>query len=294
MRVWYTAGMKYAIIDIGSNSVRCMHHDGTRCVDKRICTTRLAFGMGQARVLVQERMQETAQAVEDFYREAVAAGAIVRVFATAAVRDASNRQDFLNRLSSRGIAVEVIAGEEEARLGFLGAYTHGTCAVLDIGGGSTEVTIGDSGGIVYARSVPVGLSVIYDRCGEDIERSRVWMQEQLQAFADMPAFDRALAIGGTATTFAAMLLRLKTYDRNLTDGCMLDRNAVQELTERIAAMSLSEREQVAGLHPKRRDLIVGGGRWMTAWMRLAGVTRLQVRESDNLEGYWLSRFGKGE
>ncbi len=282
--------MEYAVIDIGSNSVRCMLHDGVASRSKEIATTRLALGMGRERMLQPERMRETADAVRTFYRQAIERGAQTYVFATAAVRGARNGGDFVRDLATDGIAVDVVSGETEARLGFAGAYTQGVCAVIDIGGGSTELSVGDAHGMRYARSVPLGLAVVHDACKEDAVKTAALADELYAAFDDCPPFDTLLGIGGTVTSFAAICQGLDPYDARLTDGYCIQLDELRRRTEEIARMSLVERAGVVGLQPKRRDLIVGGGRILAALTERLHATRIRVRESDNLEGYLYARL----
>ncbi|MDE6362177.1 MAG: hypothetical protein K2L53_04295, partial [Clostridia bacterium] len=162
--------MKYAVIDVGSNSVRLMVSEELERIYKKINTTRLGMGLALTGRLDGDRMAETAAAVEQFVQEAKAEQCEeIFVFATEAVRSATNREEFVTLLADKGIDIEVVDSEDEAKLGFAGAYTQGVCCVLDIGGGSAELAVGDSDGLSYAKSLPIGLMRIYDKCQEDIE-----------------------------------------------------------------------------------------------------------------------------
>ena len=140
--------MKYAVIDIGSNSVRLMMSDGKKTIYKTVKTTQLAEGMGEDNILQPFAIERTAQAVSFFNKRAKGDGAdAVYVFATAAVRRAVNGNEFLNEVKRLcGIEVDVVSGEFEAELGLIGALNGEDGGVVDVGGASSEVVV-MSGGV---------------------------------------------------------------------------------------------------------------------------------------------------
>ena len=283
--------MKYAVIDIGSNSVRLMVSEDLERIYKKINTTRLGLGLALTGQLDRDRMAETAEAVEQYVIEAKEENCDeIFVFATEAVRSAANREEFVGLLASKGIKVEIIASEDEARLGFAGAYTSGVCCVLDIGGGSAELAVGDGNGLTYAKSLPIGLMRIYDRCQENVEAIDAYVADTICQYGKVPSFDNLLAIGGTATTFVAIKEKMKEYDPKVVDGYVLTKDDIKEMTEKIRAMDMQDRLLLPGLEPKRANVIVGGGRLLSAIMGMLGRDSLVVRESDNQEGF-LRVFG---
>ena len=164
----YNESMKYGVIDIGSNSVRLMVSDGTKTLYKRVNTTRLSEGLGLTGKLTEAAMSRTADAAAEFVRAAEADGCgEIYAFATEAVRSASNGGEFVAMAAARGVTVDVVRGETEAKLGFYGAYSGGRQAVLDIGGASTELAIGGEDGMEYGKSLHIGSVRIKDLCGED-------------------------------------------------------------------------------------------------------------------------------
>lgn len=283
--------MKYAVIDIGSNSVRLMVSEDLERIYKKINTTRLGLGLALTGQLDSDRMAETAKSVEQYVKEAKEENCDeIFVFATEAVRSAANREEFVGLLADKGIQVEIIASEDEARLGFAGAYTSGVCCVLDIGGGSAELAVGDSNGLFYAKSLPIGLMRIYDRCQENIEAIDAYVADTICQYGKVPNFDNLLAIGGTATSFVAVKEKMKEYDPNVVDGYVLTKSDIEEMTERIRAMDMQDRLLLPGLEPKRANVIVGGGRLLSAIMSMLGRDSLVVRESDNQEGFLCVRL----
>ena len=278
--------MRYGIIDIGSNSVRLLVSDDMDRVFKNINTTGLGRGLALTGRLGETNMKETANAVIKFVEEARDVGCEeIYTFATEAVRSAQNRLDFLKMLSDNGIVVDVVASEDEAKLGFSGAYTKGTCCVMDIGGASTELAVGNADGLIYAKSMPIGLVRIFDNCKEDREKIDKYIADIIKGYGEIPQFDELLSIGGTASTFVAMNEKMKEYDSKIVDYYKLTLKCVDEWIEKLSAMDMDERLCVNGLEPKRRNVIVGGGCLLSSLMRKLGRSYVIVRESDNQEGY---------
>lgn len=284
--------MKYAVIDVGSNSVRLMVSDEEKSEYKKINTTRLALGLTLTGNLDKERMTETADAIAQYANEAKLANCgATYVFATEAVRSANNMSEFVDMLASKGIDIDVVASDVEAKLGFAGAYTHGTCCVLDIGGGSSEIAVGDMSGLSYAKSLPIGLMRIYDKCKEDVRLIDGYVESTIAKYGEVPKFENLLAIGGTATTFAAIKEKMKIYDPKIVDGYMLTKHDIEQMTAEIRKMDMAQRYELAGLERKRAGIIVGGGMLLTAIMTMLKCDFLTVRESDNLEGYLKYKLG---
>ena len=280
--------MKYGVIDVGSNSVRLMISEDMRTIYKKINTTRLATGLALTGRLDRDKMLETAKAIEEYVQEAKAEKCDeVFVFATEAVRSAANKDEFVRLLADKGVDIDVVASQDEAKLGFLGAYTSSVCCVLDIGGGSAELAVGDDNGLSYAKSLPIGLMRIHDKCQEDLEAIDKYVADMIGGYGELPKFDNLLAIGGTATTFVAIKEKMQKYNPQVVDNYVLTRKTVDELTAKIRAMDMQQRLALPGLEPKRADVIVGGGRLLSAIMGMLGRDSLTVRESDNQEGYLL-------
>ena len=250
------------------------------------------MGLTLTGMLDKDRMLETAQAVEQYVQEAKSqqCGKIF-VFATEAVRSAANREEFVTLLADKGIKIDVVASEDEAMLGFAGAYTSGVCCVLDIGGGSAELAVGDANGLSYAKSLPIGLMRIFDKCQENIEKIDRYVADTISGYGELPPFDNLLAIGGTATTFVAIKEKMTKYDPTVVDGYTLTKRDIDGMTSMIRAMDMQDRLRLPGLEPKRANVIVGGGRLLSAIMSMLGRDSLTVRESDNQEGF-LKVFGK--
>ena len=159
--------MRVAAIDIGTNSIRLLkaeiENGQLRSGPKALNMTRIGEGVNETGVLSEAGMQRSVDALVGFEAEAKAWGAQkIFALATSAVRDAGNRDEFLNRVKKAcGLEIEVISGEQEAKIGFLGVLAgvedvEGSILVIDVGGGSTELIVGDAGGIMFAHSANVG------------------------------------------------------------------------------------------------------------------------------------------
>ncbi|MEG1608541.1 MAG: hypothetical protein RR348_01600 [Clostridia bacterium] len=278
--------MKYAIVDIGSNSVRLMISQDLTTLEKFVETTALGQDLQRSGCLCDDAMARTCEAIIKFvdYANQIECDKIL-CFATEAVRSARNGKEFVNMMAKRGVIVDVVASEMEAKLGFWGAYTDGVCCVLDIGGASTELSVGRGDKIEYAKSLPIGLVRIKDACGEDIDAIKKFSKEMLKGYGQLPPFDNFVGIGGTPTSFVAIANILAVYDSKFVDRRIVTKQQIVQDTMRIHCMSMNERLCVAGLNERRRDVIVGGGILLASVMDYVGVEKIMARESDNQEGY---------
>lgn len=283
-------GKRVCAIDIGSNSVRSL------CADRapggelarvycRRETTRLIAGMQDGR-LQEKAIDGTAEAICTFAQEAREAGCeIIYCFGTAAMRRAKNAQEVAARVLARtGLAIDIVSGEQEALLAYLGVGREG--GVIDIGGGSTEIIIGEKRAIRMAKSLPFGAVTLRDR--EGAGESREALRAELRAAAkacDLPRCGKYSGIGGTITTAAAISAAMEVYDPERISRIVLSRGEIAEMLARLSAMELAERRRVPGLEPGRADIIVYGLLILEALMETLGIAAIAASDSDNLMGY---------
>lgn len=286
--------MIYGIIDIGSNSIRLLLSNGTEAIeDKKVVRTQLAYNLANTGLLDEEAMARSITTIKELVDYAKEKGATyVWPFATEAVRSAKNKEVFLNRLKDMGIDVDLIPAQNEAKLGFAGAYYGGKVAVMDVGGASSEIAVGDENGLQYAKSIPIGIVKIKDVCSEDINKAEEYIDSKIKDYGEVPDFDTLISIGGTASSFAAIAMEMEVYDSKKVDMYKLSYNQIEEAVEKIRALPMEERGQVKGLSLKRRDVIVGGGLLIMKIMKKLNKDYLIVRESDNQEGYLQYKLGK--
>lgn len=277
---------RIAVIDIGSNSVRLM-----LCADgketKTLETTRLGQGVAE-RMLQPEPVQRTLRAIERFHRMAVDANCDkIYAFATSAVRDALNRDELLGPVKERcGLDIDVIHGQVEAQLAYMGAAQGKRACVIDIGGASTELVAGE-GAVERAVSLQVGAVRLKDRCGQDRAAAEAFLnelytqqKEQFAAYEDAPF----LGIGGTITTLAAMQRKMTVYEEKMIDRYVLKHEDMLAWVNLLWDMPVEQRV-FPGLKPTRADIIAHGTLILERFMAVFGREEVVVSTGDNLHGY---------
>ena len=283
--------MKIAVIDIGSNSVRLMMWAGGKTLYKRICTTRLGEGLASSPLLRSEAIVRTADAVSVFAAQAASEGADrLYAFATAAVRSAQNGAEFCERVKELcGLNVDVVPGEEEAQLGLAGVLGDGDGGMIDVGGASTEYCCRKGGKTVVSVSMNVGAVRLYDLCGDDEEKLRGRIASELSALDGVKAEGKTYAVGGTATTLAAVLLGLTHYDPKRVQDFCLSVESADKFARELLAMTAEERRGLRGMDARRADIIGGGALLLAETMKKLSVGFIYVSDCDNLEGYLIRR-----
>ena len=282
---------KFAVIDIGSNSVRLMFVADGKVLYKALNTTRLGEGIADKPLLKPEAIERSAVAVRDFYEKAKNEGAEqVLAFATAAVRTAENRQEFLDRVYGLcGLKIEVISGETEAEIGILGALGNRDGGVIDIGGASTEIVAKKNNALVYKKSVNIGVVRLKDKCGRDKTALEAMASEASTQYGEIPLGEEIYAIGGTASTLAAQILGLQTYSSEKITGTVLTLEQMQKMADKLLNMSVEEIAALPCMPKGRADVLTGGAVLFTVLMKKLGFTRLIVSDRDNLEGYAIKK-----
>ncbi|MCE0766943.1 Ppx/GppA family phosphatase [Pseudonocardia kujensis] len=305
---------RVAAIDCGTNSIRLLIADVTETFDgtkdlrdlhREMRIVRLGKGVDATRRLDPEALERTRVALGD-YAAAIRRKGVerVRMVATSATRDATNREDFFGMVREvLGVDAEVISGDEEARLSFQGAVgdldpDDGPFVVTDVGGGSTEVVIGDAGGVTAARSVDVGSVRLTERClpgdppaPEDVEKARALAREILdEAFEAVPVEGASCWVGvaGTITTLSGIAQDLPEYDPEAVHLSTLTRDDVHRVAQMLVTSPRAEREKLGALHPGRVDVIGAGALVVEALAdelhSRAGIGKLVVSEHDILDG----------
>lgn len=296
--------MKVAVIGIGSNSVRmlvALAVDGTITRLRRDREgTRLFAGLDAQRNLSDVAMATTAAAVRRMAEAARAEGAEeLRLFATSATRDAANRADFAALLAREtGLTLELCSGEEEAMLSFLGAAGEGYCGVVDIGGGSTEIVLGEGkrircafscqmGAVRLARRIPIASHADVDAV---VTVAADILEHRLHEHPTLALPDQWMGTGGTFTTLAAMVRGVHWTDRTYMHGTRLTREDVERYARLLSDMTVEQRLAIPGLQPGRADIVVHGICILLAVMRRFDVQTVTVSEYGNLDGYVKAHF----
>ena len=306
--------MRVAVVDIGTNSTRLLIADvdvaagAVREVERRSTVTRLGAGVDSSGRLSDEAMARVFTTL-DAYRAAIdAAGGVEAMPAvlTSAVRDAANGSDFTSRVrESYGLDARTIPGEEEARLSYLGAVgargSTGPLVVVDIGGGSTELIVGEGASVAFHVSTQAGVVRQSERhIHNDPPRAAELAQLADEAgaifAASVPEALRAsarvmVAVAGTATSVAAIEQELEPYDSDRVHGHVVSRAATESIRDRLAAMTDAERRAVPGLHPDRAPTIVAGCVLLLQALATFGLESFEVSDRDILHGVALQAAG---
>ena len=281
---------KFAVIDIGSNSVRLMTVADGKVLYKRVNTTRLGEGIANTPLLKADAIERSVVAVEAFFLQAKTEGAErVFAFATAAVRTAENGLSFVDAVKSRcGLDVEVVSGETEAELGITGALGTRDGGVIDVGGASTEIVLAKGGKIVYKKSLPIGVVRLKDGCGRDMDKLVSTTKEYATLFdVDLPK--KIYAIGGTATTLMAVALGLQEYDSKKVTGSEISYSDICGMVEKFQKMTVEEIAKLPCMPKGRADVILGGAVLLRSVMEEKNLESLIVSDRDNLEGYAIQK-----
>ena len=296
--------MKAAAIGIGSNSVRMLLAQIDGCHATKIKRdregTRLFAGLDENRNLSAESMRITAAAVARMAEDARTLGAEhVHLFATSATRDAANSQELEALLAQTGLELEIISGEEEAELSFLGAKAEGMCGVIDIGGGSTEIVVGQDSGILAAFSCQMGAvrlhRMIPIHSHSDLpaveEKALETLEGKLQEHPTLTVPEQWVGTGGTFTTLAAMVKEINWTKKTYMHGTELTVEQVSEWARKLADMTVDQRLALPGMQPHRADIVVHGICILTTVMRRLHIDSLRVSEYGNMDGYLKRRYG---
>ena len=294
---------RLACIGIGSNAIRlliaCREGERLCALRRERRGTRLFAGLVNG-ALTEQSIEASVEAVGELAALARADGAReLFIFATSAVRDAANGGEFTARAEAvSGARVEIVSGEEEAVLSYLGASEGGSCGVIDIGGGSTEFTLGEGARILGARSLQMGavrmtaqLPILSEAdYAETLERCVKMIRRDLKELLAMPARAQWVGVGGTMTTLGAMQRGIPLFDAQTCEGMAMTRDEVAVWGVRLARMTMERRRQVAGLMPHRADIIPSGIAILEAAMRCFDVDTLRLSAHGNMDGYLKRRF----
>ena len=293
--------MRRGVIDIGTNSVKLLIadlHDDE--ISPRLETsrqTRLGQGLYADGKLQAEPIRATVAAVNELLALAKQNDCgDTRIIATSAVREATNAGELLEVL---GQAVEVLSGDDEARLAFAGAVSYPRLikqpvVVLDTGGGSTEVIVGDAGGMRFHLSLPLGSVRLMERhavsdppSADELAAVRESIDTQLRA-RGVPELRRQIAAlgqaapvqlvatGGVASILAMMELGIDDHDRVRMEEVELSLDRMEAWRERLWGLPLARRREITGLPANRADVALFGSLIVEQSMRQLGFDALRV------------------
>ena len=303
-----------AAIDCGTNSIRLLVaeplHDGAtgevsalRDLDRQMRIVRLGQGVDRTGRLEQAALERTFAALRDYAERIDELGATnVRMVATSASRDAENAAEFVTGVRQiLGVEPEVVTGDTEAALSYRGA-TAGVSAslapsprlVVDIGGGSTELVLGEGPRVLAARSVDVGCVRMTERhllgdppSSEQVAATTADVDAAIALAARTVPLQRAnslVGLAGSVTTVAAIHLRLSAYDPVAIHGHLVPTADVAAISDDLLGMSHDERAAIGSMHPGRVDVIAAGALVLRRVLDATGLDGVVASERDILDG----------
>lgn len=286
--------MRSAVIDIGSNSVRLMLHDGNESVYKTGEVTQLSQDLAYNNTLRQDAIERTAIKVVEFVGKARQYNPkAIYIFATEAVRSAKNAVDFTERIYGlTGLRVHILTTAEEAALAFSGAvgFNKKRVGVIDIGGASVEIAYGIKGVIEYSKSCPVGTVRLKDSRIDTLDVYK-FLSGVLTFFGSVEC-SSFYAVGGTALSLAAISREQSEFDLFAIENTSLSIAFVKKIADKMLAMTP---DQIFEAYPvvgsKRASVIKYGAALMYSAMEHLEIKNITVTTKDNLEGY-LEQFSK--
>jgi len=290
--------LRTAAIGIGSNSLRMLIANVGEGKLERLGRyregLRVFAALDEQGNISAQMLTQAADSIEAFAKEAVGKKAdMIHLFATSAVRDAKNAAMLEKVIFDRtGLLLEVCSGDEEAELSFLGATRGVPSGMIDIGGGSTEIVVGNSQSIQHAISLQMGAVRLFRMlpvaseadARRVIDYAHTLLAPHLESYRTFPA-EEWIGVGGTFTTSAAFVQRKPWDDRTNIHGFPLTREHVMDAIRMLAPMSVDERKMLPFLQPQRADIIVHGLAILAACMEAFQLEKITVSEYGNLEGY---------
>jgi len=302
---------RFAVIDAGTNSIKFIVAEAAasgawRTLVDRAEITRLGEGLSPGGAILDSARDRAVAAIADMADEARRHGVrAIAAVGTAGLRMACNGAQVAAAVSSKsGVAIEIISGDEEARLAFVAARAglgldQGSLVIFDTGGGSSQFTFGHDAVIDERFSVDVGAVRYTERYRLDCAVSDETLREALAAIAaDLSRLDgRALpealaAMGGAVTNLAAVRHGLANYDPDVVQGTVLDRAEIDRQIELYRTRDADARRRIVGLQPKRAEVILAGACIVRTVMDKLGKPQLTVSDRGLRHGVLAERFGK--
>jgi exopolyphosphatase / guanosine-5'-triphosphate,3'-diphosphate pyrophosphatase len=299
---------RVAAVDCGTNSIRLLIADvdpdraTLTDVDRRMEIVRLGQGVDTTGRLAPDALDRTLTALSGYAALVAEQGAeAVRMVATSATRDAANADEFVRRVTEvLGTGPEVLSGDGEARLSFLGATAElgpqvpSPFLVVDIGGGSTEFVLGADGEVTSALSVDIGCVRMTERhlradppTGPQIAAATADIDAAITSAAavvDVTQARTLVGLAGSVTTVAGIALDLPGYDPERLHHTRISAAQVHEVTTRLLAQTRAERARIPVMHPGRIDVIGAGALILDRLMIQLGLAEVLVSEHDILDG----------
>jgi exopolyphosphatase/guanosine-5'-triphosphate,3'-diphosphate pyrophosphatase len=289
-----------AAFDCGTNTIKLLIGALPEVAVRETRIVRLGQGVDATGRLADEALDRAFAAIDE-YAGMVAQHPVtkIRFCATSATRDASNAQEFADGVHERlGVWPEVLSGDEEAALSYHGAVRHlrsrpaYPLLVVDIGGGSTELVLGDAAGPQSAQSMDIGSVRLHERhltsdppTPDQVEACVADIDAHLDA-CPVPVESAATVVGvaGSILSITAGVLDLPSYDKSVIDQAVVAADDVHAFVDRLVAMPVSDRLGFPWMHPGRVDVLGAGGLILSRVLRRCRAEKLVASEADILDG----------
>lgn len=292
------------VIDIGTNSCRLFiaelenTSEGKKIkreLVKDVEIVKLGEGVNKTHNLNPNAIKRTLDCLKKYKEKASSYGVEnIRAFATSAVRDAENRDIFLQEVSKLGIKIECISGKTEATLNFLGnsLVFKDRILVVDIGGGSTEFTLGKDKSIDFIQSINIGAVRATEKFFSDndyseekLEKCKAWIRKNLEILKTIKDRDfKLIGVAGTATTQISVREKMEIYDSSKVHMATLTLDELKENLSLFLSKNFEGRKNIIGLEEKRADVIIAGTLILLTILEELNQDKIIISESDNLSG----------
>jgi exopolyphosphatase/guanosine-5'-triphosphate,3'-diphosphate pyrophosphatase len=294
--------IRVAALDLGTNTTRLLVADVANGrvddVERRVQITRMGEAVDSRRRLLPLPIARVRNSLTEYRRALERLGAErTLAVATSAVRDADNGEAFLGEVEwSYGFTTRLLTGDEEALLTFRGATLGRTVEqptlVVDLGGGSTELIVGDHDGVQFHVSVDAGSVRMTERYLRSDPPTSLYLEQCARAVRALLAEhvpdevrpEIAIGVAGTITTLAALAQNLPEYDPKRVHGYRLSADAVAEQLARLATLPLNYRQELPALEPGRASVIVAGAVILREVLAYFGLGEIEASERDLLHG----------
>ncbi len=301
---------KYATIDIGTNAIKFYIAEKSESGDWKTVldqaeVTRLGEGLNQTKKISTKAMNRNLAVLGEMIDLARREGVeeIVAV-GTMALRKAFNASDFIRQVHQKfGVTIEVISGEEEARLSFLAVTTSLSLSkdsflIFDIGGGSTEFISGRDLNIEQRLSLNIGIVRLTEEIlksdpvtEKEFEIARGAIEDTFQNILIPNQLTKIIGVGATLTTLGSIKHEMKVYNPAVIHGSQLALSDVERILLLLKSRTIAERKKIVGLEPRRADVILAGAMMVQAVMKMTAMDWVAVSDRGVRHGLLIDRFG---
>ena len=291
--------MRLASIDIGTNTVLMLiadiQRDGSlEVVRDEHFIGRLGKGVDEHGIIQKETFHRVYDILFQLKYIADSVGVhYLSACGTSALRDAKNRQEFIDFIKEKiALDIQILTGIEEAELTYLGAVSEylpvagsENFAVLDIGGGSTEIVIGSGARVTSSVSIDIGSVRLTERILKNnppssiaLENAVQFVRDHLQNISPLPPATTIIGVAGTLTTLAALDLRIPQFDRNLVNRHVLTRETIDRIFQELRPLTLDQLRRYPQIHPSRADILLAGITILRETLRTVKLPKIIVSD----------------